>query len=92
MEAANRFDSLLSNVFRSHWRVDGQGAGGRVFTTWAVPADERTDTFGRGIHSSTFQPQPEPFLSPTLKPPIVTDATQRSLQKVLTVILKSGRV
>jgi dynein heavy chain 2 len=48
-DAANRFDGLVSNVFRAHWRVDGlgpEGGAGRVFTTWAVPADERTDTFG----------------------------------------------
>lgn len=48
-QAANHFDGLLANVFRAHWRVDGlgpDGGAGRVFTTWAVPADERTDTFG----------------------------------------------
>ena len=45
-EPANRFDAILANVFRGKWRVDNLGGGDRVFTTWAVPADERTNVMG----------------------------------------------
>ena len=42
----NKFDSLIANVFRKHWRKDGLGSTGNVYTTWAIPLDEREHTMG----------------------------------------------
>ena len=45
-DAVNKFDSLIANVFRKHWRKDGLGSTGNVYTTWAIPLDEREHTMG----------------------------------------------
>ena len=46
-EATGRYDALISNVFRTHnLRADNLGGTDRVFTTWAVAADERTNVMG----------------------------------------------
>ena len=46
-EATGRYDALISNVFRTHnLRADNLGSTDRVFTTWAVAADERTNVMG----------------------------------------------
>ena len=45
-DAVNKFDSLVANVFRKHWRKDGLGSARHVYTTWAIPLDERDNKMG----------------------------------------------